>query len=172
MVDLEQDRRANPDGVNLLVSILVCYPEIATLRFEPTDDTLRMTFVLDGVPEKQEFEDASDFIKRSLMTYHALEYRSDAIVAFELDDCGALAFVHVIRDVGTLSRGEIALLVTLMRDRFAERLVRDANATTLEEEGVIQEELIDNMIGNVKLSRSVERLIGIREDGRVMVFNK
>lgn len=172
MVNFEQDRRANPDGVNLLVSILVCYPEIATLRFEPADDTLKMTFVLSGVPARKAFEDASDFIKRSLLTYHALEYRNDAIVEFKLDSCGELAFIHVIRDVGTLSRGEIALLSTLMRDRFSEQLVRDLNVTTLEEEGVIQEELIDSMIGNVKLSRVVERLIGIREDGRVMVFNK
>lgn len=172
MVNFEQERRANPDGVNLLVSILVCYPEIATLRFEPADDTLKMTFVLSGVPTQEEFEDASDFIKRSLLTYHALEYRNDAVVDFKLDACGQLAFVHVMRDVATLSRGEIALLSTLMRDRFAERLSRDANVTNFEEEGVIQEELIDNMIGNVKLSRVVERLIGIREDGRVMVFNK
>lgn len=171
-MNFEQDRRANPDGVNLLVSILVCYPEIATLRFEPADDTLKMTFVLNGVPDQKAFEDASDFIKRSLLTYHALEYRNDAVVEFKLDACGELAFIHVIRDVGTLSRGEIALLSTLMRDRFTEQLVRDINVTNLEEEGVIQEELIDSMIGNVKLSRVVERLIGIREDGRVMVFNK
>ena len=36
----------------------------------------------------------------------------------------------------------------------------------------MQEELIDNMFEHVKSIRSVNNLIGIREDGRVFVYNK
>ena len=35
-----------------------------------------------------------------------------------------------------------------------------------------QAEIIDNMIGNLKINRVTDRMIGVREEGRVMVFNK
>ena len=37
---------------------------------------------------------------------------------------------------------------------------------------ILQEEAIDHMIGNLRINRITERMIGIREDGRVMVYNK
>lgn len=172
MLKLEQENKSNADGVNLLVSILVCYPEIGTLSFEPKDDSLKMTFVLGRTLEAKEFDEIKDFIGRSILTYHSLEGYGNAAIEFRMNNYGTAAFINMIRDVETLSRGEIALISTLMRERFGEQLISDANMTNLEEEGIIQEDFIDNMIGNMKVNHAAEKLIGIREDGRVMVFNK
>lgn len=169
---LEQENKPNADGINLLVSILVCYPEIGTLSFEPADDSLKMTFVLGKIPEREDFEAAKDLICRSILTYHSLEGLKGTSIDLEMDNYGGIAFINMIRDVASLSRGEIALVSTLMRERFGEHLIRDADATSFEDEGIIQEDFIDNMIGNMKMNHAVEKLIGIREDGRVMVFNK
>ena len=50
-------------------------------------------------------------------------------------------------------------------------LDQERDITDLEAEEA-QEETIDHMLGNVKINRITDRMIGIREEGRVMVFNK
>jgi len=80
--------------------------------------------------------------------------------------------LKIVRDVKTLSKGEIALIITLLRDNFKNRLVTDHNDSMLEEDLLVQEELIEDMLENLKKGQANHKLIGIREDGRVLVFNK
>ena len=47
-------KKPNIDGINLLVSILVCYPEIGTISYEPKEDALHFAFALQEVPPRQE----------------------------------------------------------------------------------------------------------------------
>jgi hypothetical protein len=172
MMKLEQEEKLNTDGVNLLVSILVCYPEIGTLNFEPINDSLKMTFVLNKMPSKDEFLLVKDMIFRSILTYHTLEGFKSNKIDINMSSYENVAFISFIRDMDTLSKGEIALISTLMKENFKESLVTDGNTTPAEEDGIFQEDFIDNMIGNMKLNQMATNLIGIREEGRVMVFNK
>jgi hypothetical protein len=72
-----------------------------------------------------------------------------------------------------MSRGEIGLTIKLLRDRFTDRLVADRNDAMLEEDLLLQEEVIEDMLENMrKKDNDDHSLIGIREDGRVFVFNK
>ncbi len=160
------------DGINLLVSILVCFPEIGTVSFEPKDESLNLTFVLNKVPLAEELAAAKEFITDSILTYHSLEGFEEAKIEIFLDAQDGVAFLHVIRDVATMSQGEISLLSSLMREHFGNILLSDINRDALEEAEVVRDEVIDHMIGSMKINHVAERMIGIREEGRVMVFNK
>jgi hypothetical protein len=172
MKNFKQSKKPNLDAINLLVSILVCFPEIGTVSFEPEDDSLNLTFVLDKVPKPDELAATQEFIKDSIMTYHLLEGFSQAKIAIHLDAEDEISFLHIVRDVVTLSQGEISLISTLMREHYGQVLISDVNRDTLEEAEVVREEVIDHMIGSMKINHVAERMIGIREEGRVMVFNK
>lgn len=173
MINLEQEnKQPNVDGINLLVSILVCYPEIGTLSFEPIDDSLKMTFVLRKIPKAENFEIVKDLICRSISAYHALEGLKNAVIELKMSNYQGIAFINIVRDMDTLSKGEIALISTLIKEKFEDILISDVDPANIEEDGIIQEDFIDNMIGNMKVNHAAEKLIGIREDGRVMVFNK
>ncbi|MGL6015477.1 MAG: hypothetical protein ACRCZU_05185 [Selenomonadaceae bacterium] len=74
--------------------------------------------------------------------------------------------------MNTISQGEIGLVSTLVREQFAAVLISDLNRDAAEEADVVREEVIDRMLGSMKVNRVGERMIGIREEGRVMVFNK
>ena len=161
------------DGINLLVSILVCYPEIGMVSFEPKAEALNLAFALKSVPKHESYEAAAKFIEESIVTYHSLEGFSHAQIEISLEAQENTAFLHIVRDVFTLSRGEIAVIVTLMREHFGDILLRDEEKDKPDAEAeAAQEEAIDHMIGNLKINHGTERMIGIREDGRVMVFNK
>ncbi len=172
MRKFKRGKKPNMDAINLLVSILVCYPEIGTVSFEPDDNTLKLTYVLGKVPEKSLQESAAAFIEDSIVTYHSLEGFSDGHIAIVFDVQDGAAFLHIIRDMNTISQGEIGLVSTLVREQFAAVLISDLNRDAAEEADVVREEVIDRMLGSMKVNRVGERMIGIREEGRVMVFNK
>lgn len=72
-MNIEQDEKRNADGVSLLVSILICYPEIGTISFDPTIESLKMTFVLDDVDISDEYTTLKNRLYSSILSYHALE---------------------------------------------------------------------------------------------------
>lgn len=172
MPKYRQDDEQISDGVNLLISILVRYPEIGTINFDPRQDSLKMTFLLSSIPSPQEFAALEQVMLNSVLAYHMLEGVSVTTAEIHLNKYDQVAMVTILRDVHTLSKGEIALMITLLRERLKDRLITDHNEAMLEEDLLIQEELIDNMLQSMKQKEIVQSLIGIREDGRVLVFNK
>lgn len=173
MPELSQSDQQVSDGANLIISMLVRYPEIGTINFNPEVNSLKLTFMVSGIPTVGDFESTKRLIISSISTYHMLEGITDISVDIELSTYEQVAMVTVIRDVQTLTRGEINLTIKLLRERFSDRLVADHNDAMLEEDLLFQEEVIEDMLENMrKHDNDHHNLIGIREDGRVFVFNK
>lgn len=172
MPKFQQNDDRVSDGVNLLISILVRYPEIGTINYDADKHTIKLTFMLSTIPSETEFARLKATLTNSLAAYHVLQETKAAKADVDLSDCGGVAMLTILRDVPTLSKGEIALVITLLRDSLNNRLITDANDALLEEDLLIQEEVIDNMLANIKDQYTGKGLIGIREDGRVLVFNK
>ncbi|CUH96166.1 hypothetical protein P22_2254 [Propionispora sp. 2/2-37] len=172
MPKYQQNDEQLSDGVNLLISILVRYPEIGTISFDPQNDNLKMTFLLSGIPSPQEFEAIRQLLSNSVYAYQMLEGVTGTIIDIQLSSYDKVAMLTIVRDVNTLSKGEIALVITLLREKLRERLITDHNESMQEEDLLLQEELIDNMLESMKQRQTVQSLIAIREDGRVLVFNK
>ena len=173
MPELSQSDQQVSDGANLIISMLVRYPEIGTINFNPEINLLKLTFMISGIPTAGDFESSKQLIINSIAAYHMLEGINDISVAIELSSYEQVAMVTVIRDVQTLTRGEINLTIKLLRERFGDRLVADHNDAMLEEDLLFQEEVIEDMLENMrKQDNDHHNLIGIREDGRVFVFNK
>lgn len=172
MPKFSQEDEQISDGVNLLISILVRYPEIGTISFVPENNSLRLTFMLSGVLNNSEFTSLQKLILNSIIAYHSLEGISTNLNNVQLGTYDKVSLITIHRDVDTISKGEINLTIAILRDQFNERLVTDHNEGLLEEDLVVQEELIDDMLQSIKKQHSAHGLIGIREDGRVLVFNK
>jgi len=160
------------DGVNLLISILVRYPEIGRIGFDPQSNSLKLTFLLSTIPSNLDFSNIKNVLLNSLIAYTTLEDVSLSTFDVQLDTYDQVAMLSIYRDVHTISKGEIALLIALLRGKFKNHLITDFNDSLLEEDLLIQEEVIEDMLTNIKKHHTENRLIGIREDGRVLVFNK
>lgn len=161
------------DGVNLLISILVCYPEIGAINFDPKQNSLKMTFMLSNLLDLNDIAKCKQLLADSISAYHFLENTTIDIVEIEVSTYGSITMLHVIRDVSTLSKTEITLIIALLRDKLQECLIIDNNDSLLEEELMVQEEVIENMLESMKKQYlPYNNLIGIREDGKVLVFNK
>ena len=121
----EHGKQPNMDGINLLVSLLVCYQEISMVSFDPAQETLDLSFTLSEIPQRSSFETVTTVIIESIEAYHALEHVSAAVLKLSLEAQGSLSFLHIIRDVDSLSRGEISLIVTLLQEYLGDVLLSD-----------------------------------------------
>ena len=73
----------------------------------------------------------------------------------------------------TFSHGELRLINTLINEEFGELLIMDTDKIPMIDSTMLaQMDLIDTMFASLKINPVVEKMIGIREAGRVIVFNK
>lgn len=172
MPKFQQDDERISDGVNLLISILVRYPEIGTVNYDAAKSSIKFTFMLSSILAEAQFSLLKQTLLSSIDAYHTLESKKGAQSGIQLSACDNMAMLTIQRDVNTLTKGEIALIITLLREKIKDLLVVDDNDAMLEEDLLVQEEVIDSMLESVRTKHEGNGLIGIREDGRVLVFNK
>mgnify|MGYP005842522961 CR=1 FL=1 len=159
-------------SAGLLVSILVRYPELGTINYDPEQHCLRFTFLLTRVLTEEEFGAWREKLEASLEAYWYLEKREPVAFDVQWSTFGRVAVLEITRDVGTLTQEEISLVIDLLREGFGALLMVDGDDTVIEEELRQQEELIGQMLEDFKVTRLERKLIAFREEGRVLVFNQ
>ena len=82
--------------------------------------------------------------------------------------------LSIVRDIATLSKGEINLLSTLLAENFRECLILDGSefAPEFVDDVEFPDEMIDSMFEVVRAQRAVSSLTAMRENGQVLVFKK
>lgn len=171
MVTAGSDRHDVSNSVGLLISILVRYPEVGTIRFDPKLQTLSFTFLLRSLPDA----DIGDFeavIRESLEAYSALEGGAMTTIAVGASLDEGIGILEITRDAASLTQTELALIVELVHDRFEPDLIVDDSDSLVEEDLLAQDELIREMLADLQDGRLERNLIAFRDGGRVLVFNK
>lgn len=167
-----QDEKGSKSA-GLLISILVRYPELASVNFDPRRQTLKFTFLVREQLERRLVQRLVRSLRLNLDVLSGLENKQPGVISYGHVTYGPVTAIEVTRDVGTLTLEEISLLIQLMKDRFEDLLVIDQVAgASLDEELAFQEELIGQMLEDLKAARQDRDLIAVREEGRVLVFNK
>ena len=64
---------AEMDSVQLLASMLLCYPPITKVVLEPGGKSIALCFSMKKVPDPETFPAHQDFILDSLRLYHDIE---------------------------------------------------------------------------------------------------
>ena len=160
-------------SVSLLISILVRYPEVGSLHYDPLTQELRFTFLLTRALSEGETAALRERVVASLEALGHLEGRTMLECHLENSSLGDhLTMVEIRRDVSTLTQEEISLVIALMRMEFRQQLVVDPGDSLYEDELALQDEMIEQMLEDLRDSRSDRRLVAFREEGRVLVFNQ
>lgn len=167
-----KEGEAFTNSMNLIASLLVRYPGIATVSLDPEQKSLAFTFVVARPLSRSEFRRFVATVKENLGAVANLLGQSPALLEVNLSHHEGMSFIEVKRDIATLAPEEISLLTTLLDQEFGGALVREQDEALEEEDKAFQEEMIERMLEDLKDSRQERKLIGFREDGRVMVFNR
>ena len=163
------------DCVNLLISILVRFPQIGTVRIDSRKQLLWMNFMLSQELTAEQIADFQTNLSNCMQTYHSLFERQPTFVRIKNSQPHEKLWLFSIgRDLSSLSRGELSLIITLLSERFSGSLILDDPdlAMNFSDEFEFPEELIDSILENVRLQRVSKNLTAVRENGRVLVFSK
>ena len=157
-------RKDMSTGVQLLASMLVCYPELYTVTYEPRDTEITLDFVVKKKIAHEEMEEFANLVDKSVQTYHELQGGDPVWLAIDADVNGTRMTVHVRRQLATMLRGELDLLAELFCDKFGEALQLDSHTLdALEPEfSNMQNSLLDQTFDLAQASRIKERMIGMR----------
>lgn len=168
---MEYRKPEHPEGVGLMAAMLICYREISAVFFEPKDRTVKITFTLNKLMNEQAFHDLVDFLDESIHTYHMISGIGFLPIEFTMETQGGYAFLHIIRDLETLSNGELAIVTSILREKMGDSLIM--GDTPLDDEILeMQEENLENLLIATQNTTIRNRLVGVREGDSVMVYDK
>ncbi|MDI7246875.1 MAG: hypothetical protein QME92_05315 [Bacillota bacterium] len=162
------------NSVSLLISILVRYPEIATVKFVPEGKVLKFTFMGSRPVSEDVWMAFQDGLRERVQAYAALVHGMSPTLQVERRDYAEVSLIEISRDASTLTQEEISLIIEYARAELGSSLITEdlAAEDAFDEDLVFQDEMIENMLEDLKETIQHRNLIGFREDGRVLVFNK
>ncbi|MEW6309222.1 MAG: hypothetical protein AB1492_09335, partial [Bacillota bacterium] len=133
---------------------------------------MRLSFLLTRLLSEDEFTRLESLLRRSLDAYAMLERRPYSICELRSEELGTVTSIELTRDVASLVQQELALIIAVVRDAYGEDLVIDRGEAGLDEDPAFQEELIEQMLDDLRGCKQDRNLMAFREEGRVLVFNK
>lgn len=168
----KDEKKPNMDCVNLLTSVLIYYPEISKISIEP-DEKIYINYIIQKILTDEEIEKTRTLLEECLKSYHYLEKTQVECDEVKVNIEEKVTFITIKRDMKTFSHGELRLINTLINEEFGELLIMDTDKIPMIDSTMLaQMDLIDAMFASLKINPVVEKMIGIREAGRVIVFNK
>lgn len=161
------------DSINLFTSLLVRYPELCSINYYPQAISLKLTFILRGKLKKSVLAQFSNELKMCICTYLYFEknVKPKTIKINYVYEPG-LTMMVITRDANTLTQKEISLIINLLHCRFDNFLISDGNAVFAEEDLLEQDDYIKFMLDNLQPSNIKNKIIALREEGRVLVFKQ
>jgi len=168
---LKREKKPNPDAGRLLASILVVYPSVQSVTYDSKSDMLELSFALSGKFSQDDFEDFLKNIAESVETFHIIEGLGGATIELDVEGVFGTFFLNVRRDMSTLTCRELSLLTELAVNYFGENLIEDVDGEEPDEEYIMaQEDYLEQSLSNIRQLRIEGRLVGVREQERVVVY--
>ena len=159
------------DTVNRVVALLVRFPEIHSVRSNPADSTLTLSFAVRTRLDRNAARALGDRVADHLRAFLDLRGEQPQKIAVTCDRDAAVSFVHLVRDAETFTREELELVSALFVDAFGEKLVRDgAPAVPVDDDPAARDELVDVALDALRDPAQKQRLVGFREESRVLVY--
>ena len=170
---LKREKKPNPDASRLLASILVVYPTIQSVSYDSKEDILELSFALSGKFSKNDFEDFLKYVAESVETLHYLENLYGASIELNVEGIYGTYFLNVRRDMATLTCKELSLLTEMAANYFGENLIEDYEGAVPDEEYLMeQEDYLEQCLSNMRQLRVEGKLVCVREQERVVVYNR
>lgn len=160
----------NSDTVALVCALLVRYPEIASMRSMPGENSVRFSFAVGRRLDKRTQSSLESEIHEHVDGFLSLA-GDEGSVRVDIESDRVMSFVHVARDLETFSKDELAMLVGYFADRFGAALVRNPVPDEQpDEDPAFQDELAEAAIDALRDPAQSKSLVGFRDEKRVLVY--
>lgn len=154
------------DGVGLLISILLRYPEVCSVRYLQEQHALKFQFLLFA---SRNIASLPQNLLDALEVFHQLEERSMKICNVEGHQEEDFYRLTVTRDVESMNHTEVGLIVDLVKENSTNELLYE-EMQLQEDELHFQEEIIAQVLELLQKNELDKNFIAVRDEGRVFVY--
>jgi hypothetical protein len=159
------------DTVNRVVALLIRFPELHSVRSNPADATLTLSFAVRERLDAKKTRALGDRVGEHVRAFLDLRGEELEKISVACDRDTSVTFVHVTRDAASFVREELELIVALFDREFGERLVRDAaSPAPVDDDPAARDELVEVALDALRDPAGRQRLVGFREEQRVLVY--
>ena len=168
----KQQSKQDAYTTNLLISLLMRFPEIMSINFNMPDEQAKFTFVLGSAISKNEVSGFNELLTNSLCAYSDLTEETFKVKS-KFIRSGKLTMLEISCCTINLTLEGIQLLTGVVGHVFSKQLIRDMESTELihDEEMIRQEEIIEYLLSHSTGTKK-ENLLAFREAGKVFVYDK
>lgn len=167
-----QQTRQDAYTTNLLISLLMRFPEIMAINFDMRRDCCKFTFMLRCKLTQEQFYSFSRILGDSLDAYCELTGENFKVKPAYIRS-GKISLLDISVSTTTLSLEIIQLLTGVVSGTFPAVLLRDLETLDCvhEDEMVRQDEMIEYFLSHTMGARQ-DNLIAFRDAGKVYVYDK
>jgi hypothetical protein len=159
------------DTVNRVVALLVRFPELHSIRSNPADATLTLTYAVAERLDAATARAFADHVSEHVRSYHELAGDQLGRIAIVCEGDTGVTFVHVTRDLATFSPEELALATAVFAERFGDALVKNPQVDEGQgDEAATDDESVELALDALRDPAQRQRLVGVREEKRVLVY--
>jgi len=151
---------------------LVRFPEIHSVRSNPADDSLTLSYAVGRKLDRESVRALSEAIADHVRAILQLRGEEPVTLAVTAERDASVTFVNVTRDFASFSREELELQIDIFEDRFGALLVKNPAADEpLDDDAVAaDDELVESALEALRDPAQRKRLVGFREEKRVLVY--
>lgn len=158
------------NGLDMFISISLTYPELNAVRYDADHNIIGLEVAVQGEISAEEEISFLHCIYRSLDLYHRRQIINAEVAKVYLRRLNELSLLHYERDMGTMSEGEMELVINLIRDNFPNRIIFDRGDSITEEP--FKHRVKQNLLRNISKNEDKHHFLAFRKKGRVLVFQK
>jgi hypothetical protein len=158
--------------VEVLAALLVAFPQISRVTYDPEARGLSMTFLCEGPVSKAKRKQLTSLYLDSIDVYRTLTNKDVSMVRCHWETIDRFHCLHVERDVASLSTGELNLTVSLIAGQVPLISETDEPFGSEGEFSWSARMLLQEMLERIRELRCQSKLVALREGEKVIVFHK
>ena len=157
---------------NLLISLLMRFPEIMSINYDMQKERCKFTFILNDTVNREKYCAFKKMLNESLSVFRDMTDES-FFLSTKITRSGKITLIESTCGAFDLSLDAIQLIISLVDSFFCDIIVRDYDAVEMarDEEVIKQEEIIEYLLCNTTGAKK-ENLIAFREAGKVYIYDK
>jgi hypothetical protein len=158
--------------IEILAALLVAFPQISRVTFDPEKRMLSMAFLCEGPVSQAKRKQLQSLYLDSIDVYRALTNKDMSTVKCYWETIDQFHCFHVERDVASLSTAELNLTATLIAGQV--QLVSDTDEPFAGEAEFSWSAklLLQEMLERIRELECPRTLVALREGEKVIVFHK
>ncbi len=169
---LTKNIQASPKDAEVLAMLLIAFPQVSKVAFDPLRRSLTLTFLCKGPISYQKQKDLESLYLLSIDVYNILTKQKAHIVDSYWEAIDEFYYFHVERDVSSLFPGELNLTVSLITDQISVVLDLDV-PVELENDIILSNEFfLQEILDRIRELKCSTEFVALREGDKVIVFHK